>query len=111
MNRFFTNTRMLIAALILACVTTSVAPPAAMANGGMGGGMNNGGTGRLAYVYVVNVYYSQNGQWQYYGRYFATKYSGGGIDWGGADGAVQRIRASGAQANYTYSFWRITNNG
>lgn len=109
MIRLFKKSRLLIAALMLAAACGSAAPNNAVAGGNMGG--YSGGSGRLAYVYVVNLYYAKDGRWNYYGRYFATKYSGGGIDWGGADHAASRLRNAGYQFTYTSSFWRITNNG
>lgn len=109
MFRLIKKSRLLFAALMLAAACGSVAPSTAVANGGMGG--YSGGSGRLAYVYVVNVYYAKDGRWNYYGRYFATKYSNGGVDWGGADYAARQLQNAGYQVTNTSSFWRITNNG
>jgi len=109
MIRFFKKSRLLFAALMLAATTASVAPSTAQASGGATSCY--GGSGQCGQIYVVNVYYAQHGQWCLYGRYFATKYSNGSIDWGGADGAARQIRASGCQFTYTSSFWRNTNNG
>jgi len=109
MIRFFKKSRLLFAALMLAAAAASVAPSTAQAD--TGSTSCHWGTGQCGYIYAVNVYYAKNGQWCLYGRYFATKYSNGSIDWGGADGAARQIQASGCQGYWTSTFWRTTNNG
>ncbi len=93
-----------LAGLMLASFA-SLAPQEAAANGSMGG------SGNVGYVYSVTVYYAYNGQWQQYGRYFATAYTNGSIDWGGADQAYSYLQSNGYQLTYTAQFWRVTNNG
>lgn len=109
MFRIFKKSRLLIAALMLAAACGGASPNTATASGNMGG--YSGGSGRWAAIYVVNVYYAKDGRWNYYGRYFATKYSNGGVDWGGADYAANQLKNAGYQVTNTSSFWRITNNG
>ena len=110
MFRFIRVTKLLLAGVLLSAATSFAVPPEAQAQHVCV--WDNGGyvTGRTANVYSVSVYYAFEGQWHLYGRYFATQYSNG-WNYGGADAAIQQIRSNGLAANYTYKFWRTTNNG
>lgn len=111
MYRTMKALKLSLAGLLFVALTSLAAPTQAFAQHGCV--WDNGGcvTGRTASVYSVSVYYGFEGQWHHYGRYFATKYSNGAIDWGGAEGAVRQIQTNGLPYTYTSQFWRVTNNG
>jgi hypothetical protein len=102
MIRCLRTSKKLLAAMLIAMLTS--AAPLAEAQAGQACVWNGGycGTGKAANVYSITVYYAHQGQWHQYGRYFATQYANGAIDWGGADYAAQQIQANGLAYTYTW---------